>query len=91
MATPPRKLAPASRRFSYLVNGAVITARFTAWPPKGVPHYDTIRLTLTRAKAPGAVGTWVVHMRPDEAVAMADVLLVAAWQAIKPGRRRRKS
>ena len=90
MATAPRKLGGVlTYEFRYLGNGARISARYRRKPVRGIPAYDSIRLRFMRKKPPGRPGAFDVYMRPDEAVAVAGVLMTAVWTAIEPSRRRR--
>ena len=74
-------------RFLYMKNDTAFSAWYTRRPPNGVPAFDTIALRFRRNR--GKKHRFEVYMRPDEAVAIAGVLMTAVWRAIEPGRKRR--
>ena len=91
MAAAPRKLiSELADGFWYMKNNTRLSARYVRKPPKGIPAYDTIKLEISRTKPPGWVGRRQLWLRPDEAVAVAGVLMTAVWKAIEPGRRRKR-
>jgi hypothetical protein len=48
-------------------------------PRKPIPPLDTIKFELRRRKGRKVMRDVVIYMRPDEAVAVAAVLLHAVW------------